>query len=30
VKVHLHRIYGKLAVKSRLALTLYAQEMGLV
>lgn len=26
VKVHLHRIYEKLAVKSRVGLTLYAQE----
>jgi len=30
VKVHLHRIYEKLAVKNRLALTLYAQDKGLV
>lgn len=30
VKVHLHRIYEKLGVKNRLALTLYAQEKGLV
>ncbi len=30
VKVHLHNIYDKLQVKSRVALTLYAQEKGLV
>lgn len=30
VKVHLHRIYEKTEVKSRVALTLYAQEKGLV
>jgi len=30
VKVHLHRIYEKAKVKSRVALTLYAQEKGLV
>ncbi|WP_340123552.1 response regulator transcription factor [Methylobacter svalbardensis] len=30
VKVHLHNIYDKLQVKSRVALTLYAQEKGVV
>lgn len=30
VKVHLHNVYDKLQVKSRVALTLYAQEKGLV
>jgi len=30
VKIHLHNIYEKLGVDSRLALTLYAQEKGLV
>jgi DNA-binding NarL/FixJ family response regulator len=30
VKVHLHNVYGKLQVKSRVALTLYVQEKGLV
>jgi DNA-binding NarL/FixJ family response regulator len=30
VKVHLHHIYEKLQVKNRVALTLYAQEKGLV
>jgi DNA-binding NarL/FixJ family response regulator len=30
VKVHLHRIYEKTRVKSRVGLTLYAQEKGLV
>lgn len=30
VKVHLHHIYTKLGVKNRVALTLYAQEKGLV
>ncbi|MGR8997501.1 MAG: response regulator [Gammaproteobacteria bacterium] len=29
VKVHLHNIYDKLQVKSRVALTLYAQDKGL-
>lgn len=29
VKVHLHRIYDKLQIKSRVALTLYAKEKGL-
>jgi DNA-binding NarL/FixJ family response regulator len=30
VKVHLHNVYDKLQVKSRVALTLYAQENGLI
>jgi len=30
VKVHLHNVYDKLQVKSRVALTLYAQEKGVV
>lgn len=30
VKVHLHSVYDKLKLKSRLALTLYAREKGLV
>ncbi len=30
VKIHLHRIYAKLKVDSRLALTLCAQDKGLV
>jgi len=30
VKTHLHRIYEKLKLKSRVALTLYAREKGLV
>jgi DNA-binding NarL/FixJ family response regulator len=30
VKVHLHNIYDKLKVKSRVALTLYAQDKGLI
>lgn len=30
VKVHLHNIYDKLQIKSRVALTLYAQNKGLV
>lgn len=30
VKVHLHNIYDKLQVKNRVALTLYAQEKGLI
>jgi DNA-binding NarL/FixJ family response regulator len=30
VKVHLHHVYDKLQVKSRVALTLYAQEKGLI
>jgi hypothetical protein len=29
VQVHLHNIYGRLAVKSRLALALYARESSL-
>jgi DNA-binding NarL/FixJ family response regulator len=30
VKIHLHNIYQKLGVDSRVALTLYAQEKNLV
>lgn len=30
VKVHLHRIYAKLQLRNRVALTLFAQEKGLV
>lgn len=30
VKVHLHNVYDKLQVKSRVALTLYIQERGLI
>lgn len=30
VKVHLHRVYDKLQLKSRVALTLYAKEKGLI
>lgn len=30
VKVHLHNVYDKLQVKSRVALTLYAQKNGLI
>ena len=30
VKVHLHNIFDKLRIKSRVALTLYAQNKGLV
>jgi len=30
VKVHLHNVYEKLQIKSRVALTLYAQEKGLI
>lgn len=29
VKIHLHNIYGKLGVKNRVDLTLYAQSKGL-
>jgi DNA-binding NarL/FixJ family response regulator len=30
VKIHLHNVYKKLPIDSRLALTLYAQDKGLV